>query len=392
MYKRIFASLFAVSLILSGCKNIPAETEEVTQQTAQTIPAETTEATTAPIFVVQQQPMLAIALSLNNEKDADGNTVIYEHIYQNIELIIPKADIASRIISDFKSRTDTGDTAHQISQWAAETYQDNQDGWNRYLCQVTYVPTRFDGSALSLYGTHAFFADIYMSDGYNKAVTYDLTTGHPITLAELLPKISREELVSYVNSELQNLGEDIELFAEYQDIVKQRFSGTLSQEQDWYLTNEGLCFFFSPYDIAPRSSGTITVQIPYSQLAGKMDDAYFPPEQDTALGDIKIIDFSDSNAQNFTQFANVIITEGEKKSILYTDQSVTNITLELGRYEDNVFTPQHTIFSSPILTPGDAVTIEYSGVDLNSMRLTYNSLGETHHCYFDSNSHLIYTD
>ena len=392
MYRRFLPGFTAFLLLIAGCTSKPIETTMPTESRVETIPTTPTEATTLPEYDVTQQPMLALSMPIRNERDADGDVVICEHVYQEVNLILPEADIAERIISDFKTKASAGDTAQQISQWATEAYTDTSENWNRYLCEVTYTPMRFDASVLSFFGTHAYYADVYMSDGFNKAVTYDVTTGLPVKLSTVLTKISRDELVQLVNDALANLGSDIALFDEYPDVVKQRFSGSLAQEEDWYFGNDGLYFFFSPYEIAPRSSGVISVCIPYEKLAGKMDDAYFPPEQEATDGIVEALEFNDTSVEQFSQYAEVILQEGGRKSLLFTNLSVTNVRIEVGHYDSDIFTPQYTIFSTPILTPGDAVMLEYGENDIDSIRLTYHSSGEEHHCRLGPNNTLIFED
>ena len=291
-------------------------------------------------------------------------------------------DIAERIILDFLNRTDTAQDAQQIATWAKEDYEAFPEDWVKYLCQSTYAIKRFDPAVLSLYGTHIRFADIYMADGYNDAVTYDMTTGLILDLTSILPTMSREELAELVTKSLTERQSELELFPEYPDVVKERFAGSLKSDHAWYLTPSGLCFYFSAYEVAPGASGIVTAEIPYDQLAGKMNDAYFPPEQEATSGDIKILPPTDENLSLFTQFAEITVDKSDRKVLLYTDLSVTNLRMELGNREDGEFTAEHTVFMTPILTPGDAVLLECSERNISKLRLSYDSNGMTQSFYF----------
>ena len=62
--------------------------------------------------------------------------------------------------------------------------------------------------------------------------------------------------------------------------------------------------------------------------------------------------------------------------------SVTNLRMELGNREDGEFTAEHTVFMTPILTPGDAVLLECSERNISKLRLSYDSNGMTQSFYF----------
>lgn len=392
MNKITFAIIAITALVLTGCSPRTIASQTTVDPQALTESTSPTETIATVEITVPQKPMLALSLPVYCEQKREGDVVIFEHIYQGIDLTVPEQEIADRITKDFHKRIDTADMAQQICEWAVDSYPIFADSWARYLCQVTYEPMRFDGSVLSLYGTHAYFADMHFTEGTYKAVTYDMTTGKAITLTNVLTNISRDELIQTILDSLEMQAEGIELYDDYRNTVKQRFSGSLSQDTDWYLGDDGLYFFFSPYEIAPRSTGVITVQIPYSQLAGKMDDAYFPPEQEFAQGNMQQIAYTDESVKHFSQIAGVVLKENEFESLLYTNLSVANIRLEMGIYDSNLFIPQYTVFSTPVLTPGDAVILECGKDDLANLRLTYSSDGKIQHLYFDANGKLLFSN
>lgn len=384
MKKTISLFLCAMALIsLMGCSEKDVTVSTAIQTTVPDITA-TESPATEPITQPDQRPMVALSLPVNILRNAIGNVKLFEHIYQEMDVVLPEPDIAERIIIDFLNRTDTAETAEKISGWANEDYDENYPDWIRYLCQATYEPMRIDEAVLSLYGTHVEFGGINLSQNFNDAVTYDMTTGNVIPLTTVLTNISRDELCELLTEQLAQQKDTLSLFDDFADTIRDRFSGSLADEKDWYFTETGLCFFFTPYEIAPYASGTVTAQIPYHALAGRMNDAYFPPEQDQTLGNIALIDFSAENANRFNQFAELTLPYGNRNMLLYTDLSVTDVRIEyLESAQDSAsLDSSYTIFAAPHLTPGDAVKIEFSNEDLKNLRLRYTSSGKIHYAYF----------
>jgi len=361
----------------------PSQPQRITEPT--TVPTEPTE----PFVPVEQAPMLALSLPIHTERIVDSGTVVYEHISQDMNLFMAETDVADRIILDFLARTDTIQFAQKIGTWAKEDYSAFPEDWVKYLCQSTYGITRFDSAVLSLYGTHIRFADINMSEGYNDAVTYDMTTGLILDLPDVLPAISREELTELIIDSLSERQDALQLYPEFPEVVTDRFTGSLSNDKAWYLSNNGLCFYFTAYEIAPGASGVITVEIPYSELAGKMNDAYFPPEQEATAGQINAIVSSDENMAMFTQFAEIKVSTSDRKVLLYTDQSVANLQIELGSKENGAFHSEHTVFATPVLTPGDAVLLECSEGSADKLRISYERNQQTEFFFISISSDSI---
>ena len=375
--------VFSLMMILCSCNQAtaPETTAAPTTLPEPTTPTTiATEPTEQPIHV-DQVPMLAISLPTHSERIVDSGTVVYEHISQDMNLFMTETDVAERIILDFLNRTDTAEYAQQIAIWAKEDYEAFPEDWVKYLCQSSYAIKRFDAAVLSLYGTHIRFADINMADGYHDAVTYDMTTGLILDLPDILPSISREELTELVTNILETQKEQLQLFPEFPEVVADRFTGSLESDKAWYLNEQGLCFYFPAYEIAPGATGIVTVEIPYSKLAGKMNDSFFLPEQEIALGELQSMDASDENMTMFTQFAEIAVDSSEEKALLYTDLSITNLRIEIGNRDNGTFHSEHTIFMTPTLTPGDAILLECSERSAPKLRISYDSNGSTKQLY-----------
>lgn len=381
-------TILVITCIIAGCGNTQHAFTTVTETTTlsePTIPTEPEET----ITLMEQKPMFALSMPLIKDQLIENDDVLFEHVYQDIDIIMPEPEIAERIVLDYLNRTDLAESAEQISQWAESDYKDFPENWETYQCQAIYEPMRFDAAILSLYGNHTRYAGINMSEGSNRAVTYDMTTGNALKLTDVLTRISRDNLSQLLIEALAAQAEKAALFEEYPDAIKERFSGSLALEEDWYFSKDGLCFFFMPYEIAPKASGIVTACIPYNKLAGKMEDAFFLPEQDLAYGNILLSDFDTEDLEQFSQFAEVVLDEGGSQTLLYTDHSVNNVRLELGKFEDGTFIPTHTVFSAPILTPGDAIMLECEESNLKALRLSFNSEEETCYRFFEDHQTLV---
>lgn len=102
---------------------------------------------------------------------------------------------------------------------------------------------------------------------YRKGYTFDLLTGKRLALGDVVGN-SEEEIndivvqyfASYINEEPQAFWEDAI------DIVKDR----IGMESDFYLKEEGICFYFPSYAIASFAAGFPEVTVPYEELEVKI--------------------------------------------------------------------------------------------------------------------------
>lgn len=376
----IMIMLLAAALCLAACSKTPVETVDTTPSTTEATTAPTEE-TKPPKMPVDQQPMAAISLPVVTESEtAEDGTVVFNYTYQNISLIVPDPEVADKVIVDFLNRTDMHDSAESIRTAAIAAYKQAPSYWTPYLSQSVYTPTRIDQSVLSLFGSYVSYDGAAHGGQVSKAVNYDLLTGNVLSWEDILAEnVTHEDICRLVLEALAAQEEEKMLFEGYETIVQELFSHGLQHNTDWYLSGNGLCYFFSPYDIGPFSSGTIVAEIPYSSLTGILDDAYFPAERDLATGDLQVHLFEEAKAENFSQFAEVVLEAGTDKILVSVDTSVYDLRLQTGTWSANgsVFNPTATVLAACALTPGDAVMIEAPLADEQTqLRLIYNN-GET---------------
>lgn len=384
LYIAILAMLFAfagcgketteVSDTTTSASSEPAiETESAPFEdavTPETVPPET-----APPVAVKQQPMVAVSLPVQVESTkADDGTVVFIHAGQSMLLTVEDPDVADRIILDFLNRSDTHSGTQQILDTALQMHSNGAQGLPLYAQRI-YAPKRIDRSILSLYGYESAYEGAAHGNTSFKAVTYDLVTGKVLALNDILTEsVTMDSLCTHTTAALA--GQSDALFPDYQTLVADLFQKSSAEYTDWYLSTEGLCFFFSPYEIASYAAGDIVATIPYSELTGILQDAYFPPEQDISAGALIQTAFDTTDISSFTQIAEVTLSQSGKKVVLHTDRSIQSIQIsyEMESFSNPNYTETVTVFAAATLTPGDALIVQLP--DSGNVIVSYTTNGQ----------------
>ena len=368
--KRFFCILLSTAFLFAGCSQPSQENSQPTQAPTTTTATETVSTT----YIPQQEAMYAVSVPTETKNEyADDGTLLYSHTYQSMQLTLPDPDVANKVIIDFLSRIDATHTEAEKTLSAAKAAYKGSPNWTPYLYNITYNPTRIDQNVLSLFGNRVVYSGGSHPERLCASASYDLVTGDVLTLGSIMSaQASTEDFCQLVLQALSLIEEDKYLYDGYESIVKNRFSNDESQDEDWYFTATGLCFYFVPYQIAPYSSGVITVELPYDTLAGLLYDGYFPGERETTSGNIQT-----SETGEFTQIAELVVDTDGKMVFLYTDGVVWDVQIEYGAWdtENTFFTPVCTALYSSSLTPGDAIMIQAN--ELKSLRLSYFDGTET---------------
>ena len=309
-----------------------------------------------------QLPLLAVSLpTITQTETAGDGTVLFHYTYQNLSLVLPDPEVADNVIIDFLNRIDkTAPDAETIRTAAIADHQ-SASNWNPYMCQITYDPMRLDSGVLSMFGSHVSYSGAVHAGAIFQSVTYDLITGKVLTLDDILTDTATSDrLCQLVVDALLPQQDTAQLFEGFEVTVAERFGKQYRKDNDWYFSGEGLCYYFSPYEIGPYSAGAIVAEIPYSKLVGIVHDAYFPTEKESASGRIHAKRFEDMTNNEFSQFAEIVLSENEEKILLYTDDPVYDIRIESGTLslDDDVFTPEYTIFSAYGLSSGNAIMVQ----------------------------------
>lgn len=380
MKKSTLVLFLLLLLSLSACRQTPQNPSVMTEDPIQTQlpetngPEQSADATVTP-SVVPQKPLAAVFVPSVTEKVcADDGTEIFAYTHQSMSLVLQEVEIADKIILDFLNRSDTASTAQQLLASARNAYAPSEH-WVAYMCKVLYEPMRIDQSVLSLFGTHSMYSGGMHPEHLAVSVSYDLLTGDVLTLGSIMHKdATREMFRDLVLQDLEARKEELYLFSDYADGVNERFSLDESLDEAFYFSQNGLCFYFSPYQIAPYASGMIVSEIPYEKLVGLINDAYFPGEKHLTDGTIVANHFSDMDLETVTRISEAVLTPGGEMVMLTADNTVENIRIEF--YSADPRVGSYTLFAASALAPGDGILIEATQEQLTeNIRVYYSNAG-----------------
>lgn len=307
-----------------------------------------------------------------NTLHEDG-TVLFQYTYQNISLVLHKPQVADKIIVDFLNRVDrTADPAKNTEDMAKSAYQSGTD-WVPYLYHITYSPTRIDHKVLSLFGNNVVYSGAGHPERTCVSASYDLLTGDVLTLASIMQMdATAEQLCGLVLEGLSEMAEGDYLYENYSQTVKQRFTRDTTLDEDWYFTQTGLCFYFAPYEIAPYSSGVITVEIPYEKLNNIVHEAYLPSFRGSTEGLLTVSEFNNINLNDFSHIAEVVMENEANMYMIHTTGNVQDVRIVLSEGSSN-----YTVFAAYGLVSGNGVMIQGNDEMLKNMKLNYKSGKET---------------
>jgi len=385
-----------VTAVLTGCAQIqqlvPTESTEPATEEIVTTEPETeapTEPETEPTPIIQQLPMVAVSVPHTVETiTSSTGDVIYRKTTQTMHLTMRDPDVADRIILDFLNRIDVQSSDEQYVREAAEGAYSGDSYWDAYFFDLIYNPTRVDHSVLSLSGEAVSYSGGNHPQRTCIAANYNMVTGDVLTLGSILYHIdAKDKLVDLVIQHLDAIAEEKHLLGGYQDVVRKRFARDESFDEDWYFTNDGLCFYFAPYEIAPYTSGIIVAEIPYGELAGVIADEFFPPEEDVLEGNIVSVPMENADLDQFSQIAELTIDQEGDLILLYAAGAVRNVQIQSGAVntDNGHYEAAYTLFGTYTLSPGDAIMLKVEITEDSPLRICFESGGELHHLLLGPN-------
>lgn len=366
----------ALAIALAGCNKSPSEGSEPSVTTAPTqAPTTATKPATTPTTApsISAETMIAVDVGVTaKDTTAEDGTVVFQSTSQKMHLVLNNAQVADKITNDFLNRLDIEQDAAAVEASAKSAYTGNTN-WTPYFYGLTYNPQRIDQKVLSFYGDKVKFAGAAHPERSRKGASYDLATGDVLTLASIMTAdATTDDFCKLVLDELAERAEGDFLREGYAEDVKRRFTTDASQDENWYFTTTGLCFYFDPYEIAPYASGVITAEIPYEKLNGLLHPDYIPAERAAATGKIQISDFTADLAENFTHTAELVMDPEGKMYLLHTEGSVQDIRIT---FTDGA--ESYTVFAANCLSAGEAIVVQASEETAKNLELSYLSGGET---------------
>ena len=386
----ILTLIFLMLCSLFSCCSVNEQQPESTAQSTTSNIVQTTPAATIGITFPSaengpQLPLISISTSQTLEQTlADDQTVLHEYIYPTMQLILPDGEIAEAVTLNLLNQIDATRILTQASIDAAKASYSGAS-WTPYRDEIIYSPVRIDGSILSLYGRQNLHSDGAHSTAIAASLNYDLTTGKCMKLGDLLRSdVTADIVCRLVVDALDAVSQDIPLYDDYTLAVEDRFAGSFAADENWYLNDTGLCFFFLEYDVAPYSAGVVVAGIPYDRLGGIMKDAYFPEERISNEGVAYCVAFDETDLDQFNQFAEVSAGDDGTAVLLYTDSLIYDLTVEIGTWSAGgmSYTPTQTLFRSHSLCAGDALVIQgITRSTLPPVRISYATKNGTQFAY-----------
>lgn len=388
----ILALCLGLTLAACGSEPEPTTVPTTAPTSAPTVPPtdaptepsapETTEPTVAD--VVHDLPMTAISITQQTEiTNGKDGTPVFEYTYQNIRLVLPDPEMAMTVNLDILNRIDaTRSDATELMNDAVSA-----DPQYPYTFSIIYEPQRSDSTVLSLFGRQTVFSGgSVLHSGHG--LTYDLSNGGVLTLADVLVSGTTADVICpLVNDALSALPEEYYLFVDYTVVVEDRFAGDFLSDESWHLSDEGLCFTFSPYEVAPNSTGFVHAVIPYEKLNGILKDSWFPQERIVPNGQLEVLLFSQADAARFEQFAELYLDREGGSYLLHSTGLIYDLVIESGCWnmDGTVFTPEQTVFAAGSLVSSDAVMIQADIPDtLPHLRITYTGAEGTVTAYLSA--------
>lgn len=322
-----------------------------------------------------QRAMYAVSVpTVTEDTVAEDGTVVFQYTHPHITLTLEDQKVADKIILDFLRRVDEmKDTAASVAQMAVSANKVSKLQ-TPYLYHLTYSPTRIDNTVLSLFGNNVVFSGGGHPERTCVSASYDLRTGDVLTLASIMSVSAKtDDFCKLVLEGLADMAEGDYLYENYTQTVKQRFTADATQDEAWYFTQTGLCFYFVPYEIAPYSSGVVTVEIPFEKLDKLLHSAYLPTKDNSTSGEITVSAFEKINLESYFNIAELIADKEGAMYMVSTGGTVQDVRIML---TDKV--GAHTVFATNILSQGCGIMVQANQDQLKNMKLSYKSDNQTH--------------
>ncbi len=381
--KKFLLLLLCVGMLLSvtACKKTEEPTPTVTTaptQTEEPITEPTTAPTTPPEVENPAQELLTHAVALPKVKDsiyAEDGTELFNLSSPDIQLTVSDATVADTITKNLQDRMSSAlSSASDIKALAQNDYA-NSSYWTPYFVDIGFTPTRVDQAVLSLFGNRSIYSGGPHPNLATESVTYDMKTGIVLSIVDIMESSCNGETLTPLLLEALAPMES-ELFYDYDLVIQEQFTDSFSGISQWYFSRTGLCFHFSPYEIAPYSSGTIIAEIPYEKLEGILLAKYMPQALDNANGSMYGELYASSDDEKFTFVSDIKVDPVGMPVVLYSDAPVTDIRIEAGSWyaDGSQFVTTSTIFAADILSVGSAIKInaDFENSD-TTLRLIYCS-------------------
>ena len=193
------------------------------------------------------------------------NAVIRIPAYPEAETKINAAlaDIENQLMSECRT------SAPNQGDMFGETTTQSENHRPMYILEMRseLIPQRISGGVVSFRTVdYMYSGGAHGMYGINGR-TFDALTGQELSLDDLCarPEAFREACVSEMVR--QGLLMDNLWFTTVEEL-QPAMEAIAGRAESWYLTDEGIVFHSSPYELAPYSEGALEFLVPYSLLPG----------------------------------------------------------------------------------------------------------------------------
>ena len=161
----------------------------------------------------------------------------------------------------------------ELLPWAQEYAVDHADYFNGFTSNSKYYIQRADDRILSVLADEDEYTGGVHPNYWVRGLNYDPATGEILSLADVLADtdgladlLTEKLMAKYPSEPFPGLQAQL---AEY----------TL-EDYTWTLDDQGITFWFSPYEIAAFASGLLTTEIDFDEMPQMFAEAYMEvPEQ-----------------------------------------------------------------------------------------------------------------
>lgn len=261
--KTIVALLVCFSVFGAACNSTPEEKKPTAAPTSGAVPTVKTEPTNAP----EEDLLSTLVEELDSGTEEDA-------VYFTSAIRYPKyegkgADVLNEFV---QSITQT------FREYLPEAKEQALMDYHEYKDLEFFPFPETEELTISVIAENeewiSFYGEQYSNTGgahpsvFGKSYVVKKADASEVTISEFLSKYSltEEKVAEYAASKIrENLEEDaVMLFFDTEGLADAFL--IIMEENQWYLTENGLLLFANPYDIGPYALGMIECEISYEDL------------------------------------------------------------------------------------------------------------------------------
>jgi len=365
--RRICALILTFALLLAGCSAGSSETETTTVRTQAETTTDSAPATSAQTSaesaaetetarpVIAGRVSVSVATETSEKKDTDG-TVLLTTTVAKPSLNIAgdaAASAAADEVLDQLSALLLSDDAQLLEAAKAEKADAAAGTWTPYAVERSYRAGRVDGAVVSLVSTDVENTGGAHPNNGMSGVTFNTATGKRLTLADLSDDESalRAAVTEEISAQVAKMADQL-----YPDAAES--AKTLLDEDDWYLSEDGMAVLCNEYIMAPHAAGTLTFTVSYDKLRGLLKDELLPPEHAASDGEPKVAAADSASLGGYTAEELPLDKDGARVA-LTASGTVRNLQIREAVWNSDVTAcvPGRMFYACSSLGPEDAVVL-----------------------------------